>query len=61
MSYELCISLNVIIGYSDIFYEDVLEGGYKDFIFDIERIKLVGKNFLEMISDILDILKIEVG
>lgn len=61
MSYELCIFLNVIIGYSDIFYEDVLEGGYKDFIFDIERIKLVGKNFLEMISDILDILKIEVG
>lgn len=61
MSYELCIFLNVIIGYSDFFYEDVWEVGYEDFIFDLERIKLAGINFFEMISDILDIFKIEVG
>ena len=61
MSHELRTPLNAIIGYSDILYEDVLEGGYKDFIPDIERIKLAGKNLLEMISDILDISKIEAG
>ncbi|MDE5103657.1 MAG: ATP-binding protein [Trichodesmium sp. St19_bin2] len=61
MSHELRTPLNAIIGYSDILYEDVLEGGYKGFIPDIEKIKLAGKSLLEMISDILDISKIEAG
>ena len=61
MSHELRTPLNAIIGYSDLLYEDALEAGYKDFIPDLERIKLAGTSLLEMISDILDISKIEAG
>ena len=61
MSHELRTPLNAIIGYSDLLYEDALEAGYEDFIPDLERIKLAGTNLLEMISDILDISKIEAG
>ena len=61
MSHELRTPLNAIIGYSDLLYEDALEAGYEDFIPDLERIKLAGTSLLEMISDILDISKIEAG
>ena len=61
MSHELRTPLNAIIGYSDLLYEDAWEAGYEDFIPDLERIKLAGTNLLEMISDILDISKIEAG
>ncbi len=61
MSHELRTPLNAIIGYSDLLYEDAVEAGYEDFISDLERIKLAGTHLLEMISDILDISKIEAG
>ncbi|MEM1170941.1 MAG: ATP-binding protein [Cyanobacteria bacterium P01_H01_bin.35] len=61
MSHELRTPLNAIIGYSDLLYEDAMEEGYEDFMSDLERIKLAGTHLLEMISDILDISKIEAG
>ncbi|NES05482.1 MAG: HAMP domain-containing protein [Okeania sp. SIO2F4] len=61
MSHELRTPLNAIIGYSDLLYEDAVEAGYEDFVSDLERIKLAGTHLLEMISDILDISKIEAG
>ncbi|MGK7922425.1 MAG: sensor histidine kinase [Trichodesmium sp.] len=61
MSHELRTPLNAIIGYSEILYEEALEEGYEDFTSDLERIRVAGKHLLEMISDILDISKIEAG
>jgi len=61
MSHELRTPLNAIIGYSDLLYEDAMEEGYDDFMADLERIKLSGTHLLEMITDILDISKIEAG
>ena len=61
MSHELRTPLNAIIGYSDLLYEDAVEAGYDDFMADLERIKLSGTHLLEMITDILDISKIEAG
>lgn len=61
MSHELRTPLNAIIGYSEILHEEAAEAGYEDFTPDLERIKVAGKHLLEMISDILDISKIEAG
>ncbi|NET27481.1 ATP-binding protein [Okeania sp. SIO1I7] len=61
MSHELRTPLNAIIGYSEILYEEAEEEGYEDFMLDLDRIKIAGKHLLEMISDILDISKIEAG
>ncbi|MGB3511649.1 MAG: ATP-binding protein [Microcoleaceae cyanobacterium] len=61
MSHELRTPLNAIIGYSEILHEEADEAGYEDFMPDLERIKVAGKHLLEMISDILDISKIEAG
>ncbi|MDJ0555702.1 MAG: HAMP domain-containing sensor histidine kinase [Microcoleaceae cyanobacterium MO_207.B10] len=61
MSHELRTPLNAIIGYSEILYEEASEEGFEEFTPDLERIKIAGKHLLEMISDILDISKIEAG
>ncbi|MDY7008311.1 MAG: ATP-binding protein [Cyanobacteriota bacterium] len=61
MSHELRTPLNAIIGYSEILYEEAEDAGYQDFMLDLDRIKIAGKHLLEMISDILDISKIEAG
>ncbi|RQH16956.1 HAMP domain-containing protein [Okeania hirsuta] len=61
MSHELRTPLNAIIGYSEILYEEAEDAGYQDFMQDLDRIRIAGKHLLEMISDILDISKIEAG
>ncbi|MEG4230218.1 PAS domain S-box protein [Microcoleus sp. N9_B2] len=61
MSHELRTPLNAIIGYSDILKEDAEDLGYEDFIPDLHRIQTAGKHLLSLISDILDISKIEAG
>jgi signal transduction histidine kinase len=61
MSHELRTPLNAIIGYSEILQDEASDLGYSDFLPDLERIQTAGKHLLEMISDILDISKIEAG
>ncbi|MGL5508475.1 MAG: sensor histidine kinase [Microcoleaceae cyanobacterium] len=61
MSHELRTPLNAIIGYSEILQDEAADLGYGDFLPDLERIQTAGKHLLEMISDILDISKIEAG
>jgi len=41
--------------------EDAQDSGSEDFLPDLERIQTAGKHLLDMISDILDISKIEAG
>ncbi|MEK7990062.1 MAG: AAA family ATPase [Thiotrichaceae bacterium] len=59
MSHELRTPLNAIIGYSDIIQEDANDMGYEDILPDLDRIQTAGKQLLEIISNVLDISKIE--
>jgi signal transduction histidine kinase len=61
MSHELRTPLNAIIGYSDMLKEDAEDLGCEDFIPDLHKIQTAGKHLLSLISDILDISKIEAG
>ncbi len=62
MSHELRTPLNAIIGFSDIMRSEIFGpvGGpkYKQYVADINR---SGSHLLQLINDILDVAKIEVG
>ena len=59
MSHELRTPLTAIIGYSDLIQEESLDLGYKEILPDLEKIQTSGKQLLTLISDILDLSKIE--
>ncbi|MEK8017620.1 MAG: ATP-binding protein [Candidatus Parabeggiatoa sp.] len=61
MSHELRTPLNVIIGYSEMIEEEASDLGYDDLKPDLEKIGLAAKHLLSLISDVLDITKIEAG
>ncbi|MFT5377279.1 MAG: signal transduction histidine kinase, partial [Candidatus Latescibacterota bacterium] len=61
MSHELRTPLNAIIGYSEILLEDAKDIGQEDAIPDLNKIQHAGRHLLELISDILDLSKIEAG
>ena len=61
MSHELRTPLNAIIGYSDMLAEEAEELGQPAIIPDLRKIKTAGKHLLDLISNILDISKIEAG
>jgi len=61
MSHELRTPLNAIIGYSEMLEEDAKDLGYDDCLPDLEKVHSAGKHLLELISNILDISKIEAG
>ena len=60
MSHELRTPLNAIIGYSEMLQE-VEDLGPERFLPDLVKIKEAGKHLLSLISDILDLSKIEAG
>jgi len=59
MSHELRTPLNAIIGYSDLLQMEAAEAGYTNLISDLSNIQIAGQQLLSIISDILDIAKIE--
>jgi predicted ATPase/signal transduction histidine kinase/tRNA A-37 threonylcarbamoyl transferase component Bud32 len=59
MSHELRTPLNAILGYSEIIQEDAEEYDYKNILPDLEKIQTAGIQLIGIISDILDISKIE--
>jgi signal transduction histidine kinase len=61
MTHELRTPLNAIIGYSELLAEDLEESGDEQVILDLDRISGAGKHLLSLISDILDLSKIEAG
>jgi len=59
MSHELRTPLNAIIGYSTLIEEEAGDFGYQDLLPDLKKIQNAGQQLLHMISDILDITKVE--
>jgi signal transduction histidine kinase/CheY-like chemotaxis protein len=61
MSHELRTPLNAIIGYSEILLEETADAGHDQYRADLLRIVASGRHLLTLISDILDLSKIEAG
>ncbi|NNJ11184.1 PAS domain S-box protein [Chloroflexales bacterium ZM16-3] len=61
MSHELRTPLNAIIGYSEMLIEDAADVNHESLESDLQRIHRAGAHLLGLISDILDISKIEAG
>jgi signal transduction histidine kinase/CheY-like chemotaxis protein len=61
MSHELRTPLNAIIGYSELLLEDAEDSGDEESAEDLGKIHSAGEHLLALISDILDLSKIEAG
>jgi signal transduction histidine kinase/CheY-like chemotaxis protein len=61
MSHELRTPLNAVLGYSEMLQEEAIEQGKSEFVPDLRRIHSAGRHLLTLISDVLDLSKIESG
>ena len=61
MSHELRTPMNAIIGYSEILAEEAEDLRQEALIPDLRKINSAGKHLLTLISDLLDLSKIEAG
>ena len=61
MSHELRTPLNAVIGYSEMLEEEAVDEGLTEFIPDLKKINAAGKHLLSLISNVLDLSKIEAG
>ena len=61
MSHELRTPLSVIIGHSELLQENVQELGLDQLVPKLQRIRVAGNHLLTIISNLLDLSKIEAG
>lgn len=61
MSHELRTPLNAILGYSEMLSEDARAQGATDTAADLERVTAAGRHLLALVTDVLDLSKIEAG
>jgi signal transduction histidine kinase len=61
MSHELRTPLNAVIGYSELLLEDAERDQRQEHIGDLRRIHSAGRHLLSLVSDVLDLSKIEAG
>ena len=61
LSHELRTPLNAIIGYSEMLYEDAQDPSQEDMKSDLSKILSSARHLLAVISDVLDLSKIEAG
>jgi len=61
MSHELRTPLSAVIGYSEILHENAVENQDAQTTSDLEKILTSARHLLTLISDILDLSKIEAG
>ncbi len=59
MSHELRTPLTAILGYAHLLELEIQEQGYEYLIHDIEAIQAAGQHLLRLISDVLDLTRIE--
>jgi signal transduction histidine kinase len=61
MSHELRTPLNAILGYSEMLSEDARAQGASSTAADLERVAAAGRHLLALVTDVLDLSKIEAG
>jgi signal transduction histidine kinase/CheY-like chemotaxis protein len=61
MSHELRTPLNAIIGYSELVAEEAEDLGYDAILDDLDKIIRSGRHLVGLISDVLDMSKIQAG
>ena len=62
MSHELRTPLNAVIGYSEMLLEDLAtKRGREQQVADLRKINGAGKHLLSLVTDVLDLSKIEAG
>ena len=61
VSHELRTPLNAIIGYTEIIYDELREGKRKIDIEDVDKVRISALHLLSIITDILDITRLEKG
>ncbi|MDF1736716.1 MAG: ATP-binding protein [Minwuia sp.] len=61
MSHELRTPLNAVIGYSEMLLEDAEIDGRGEDSADLKKINSAGKHLLALVSEVLDLSKIEAG
>ncbi|HLQ77500.1 MAG TPA: ATP-binding protein [Terriglobia bacterium] len=61
MSHELRTPMNAIIGYSEILTEESEDIGFTKFVPDLQKITGAGKHLLSLVTDLLDLSKVEIG
>jgi len=62
MSHELRTPLNAVIGYSELLLDDAAADGRDErLITDLQRINSAGRHLLSLVTDVLDLSKIEAG
>jgi signal transduction histidine kinase len=59
MSHQLRTPLNAVIGYSEILLEDADQDGNDEQMADLKRINSAGRHLLSLVTDVLDISKID--
>ena len=59
MSHELRTPLSAVIGYSEMLEEEVQDAGMSHMLGDLHKINEAARHLLSMISDVLDLSKIE--
>ncbi len=61
VSHELRAPLTSILGFAEYLQQDALRRGYADLYPDLEKIRMAGEHLRHIVSDILDLSKIEAG
>ncbi len=61
MSHELRTPLNAILGYSEMLSEDARAQGASETAADLDRVTAAGRHLLALVTDVLDLSKIEAG
>jgi signal transduction histidine kinase len=61
MSHELRTPLNTIIGYSTVLQAEAQRSGHADLVVDLHKVANAGKHLLGLVSNILDLARIEAG
>ncbi len=61
MSHELRTPLNAVIGYTELLQEEATERGIGGFEHDLTKIRAAGSHLLALVSEVLDLARIESG